>query len=125
MFGLSWAELGFCAVLALIVIGPRDLPKAARAVADVVNYLRNTYAQLAGGIKQLEREVALVESPPNSDGASWKDYLPPDVAALRDSIQPHTDAEITRKQYQELRGAVAKAKADFAADQETKAQGDS
>ena len=34
MFDLGWAELFVIAVVALIVIGPRDLPKTMRIVAS-------------------------------------------------------------------------------------------
>lgn len=42
MFGLSFFEILFLLVMALIVIGPKQLPQVARKVARFINEFRRT-----------------------------------------------------------------------------------
>ena len=40
MFDFAWSEIGVIAAVALILIGPKDLPVAIRAVTDMIKKAR-------------------------------------------------------------------------------------
>ena len=58
MFDLGFSELFLIGVVALIVLGPERLPKAARTVGLLLRRARNTYVNLRSDI---ERELAADE----------------------------------------------------------------
>lgn len=55
MFGLSASEVAFWLLLAVIVIGPTNLPRAARTLRDVLAAFRRTLEDLRAGV---DREVS-------------------------------------------------------------------
>ena len=112
MFGLSSIELLFVGVLALLIIGPRDLPRAIRGAGEVFGRLRRMYQDVIGGVTQLEREIDLTDNP-SPGKPEWLEFLPEEIQTLRDSIQPHGDPEETAEKYRKVRSAVAKAQQDY------------
>lgn len=89
MFDLSWVELGFVGALALLVIGPKDLPKMFKMINQVVTKAKRTINDVKGGFKQLENEIHIVEgtSPKSTD---WKQLLPEDIRNLPEDFIPGT-----------------------------------
>lgn len=65
MLDLGWSETFFVVVLALIVIGPRDLPKVARGIGQALGRARKAYQEVLGSLNTLEREVMLEDSRAN------------------------------------------------------------
>jgi sec-independent protein translocase protein TatB len=61
MFDIGWSELAVIAVVALVVIGPKDLPKALRVVGIWVRKARNISREFQGHIDQMIREAELEE----------------------------------------------------------------
>jgi len=59
MFDIGWQELFLIAVIALIVIGPKDLPRVMRIVMGGVRKVREMARDLQGGIDELAREAEL------------------------------------------------------------------
>jgi sec-independent protein translocase protein TatB len=59
MFGLSWSEIGVILVIALIVIGPKDLPVAIRTVSAGMRKMRGLAAEFRGHVDELMREADL------------------------------------------------------------------
>lgn len=51
MFGLGFSEIIFLAVLALIVIGPKQLPEVARTLGRFLNDLKRNTESLTEDIK--------------------------------------------------------------------------
>lgn len=45
MFNIGFAELILILLIAFLVVGPKDLPKVARAIAKFVRYLRTKWAE--------------------------------------------------------------------------------
>jgi|SRR5262249_12148393 len=62
MLDIGWSEMAIIAVVALVVIGPKDLPKAMRAVAFWVRKGRRLAAEFHSGIDQILREAELEEA---------------------------------------------------------------
>ncbi|HEY8271929.1 MAG TPA: twin-arginine translocase TatA/TatE family subunit [Pseudobdellovibrionaceae bacterium] len=52
MFGLSLTEIVFLAILALIVIGPKQLPEVARTLGRMLNELRRASSSLTNELRQ-------------------------------------------------------------------------
>lgn len=61
MFELSLAELLVIAVAGIIVIGPRDLPKAIRAVLGAWKQFQKMVAEIRRGINELADESGVKE----------------------------------------------------------------
>ncbi|MBI1985783.1 MAG: twin-arginine translocase subunit TatB, partial [Rhodospirillales bacterium] len=59
MFDIGWQELFLIAVVALIVIGPKDLPRVMRTVMRGVRKAREMARDLQGGLDELAREADL------------------------------------------------------------------
>ncbi|MGO4571436.1 Sec-independent protein translocase protein TatB [Microvirga sp. 2TAF3] len=59
MFDMSWGEVMVIGAVALIVIGPKDLPKALRTVGQVTGKLRRMAAEFQGQFNEAMREAEL------------------------------------------------------------------
>ncbi len=67
MFDIAPSELLLLAVVALVVIGPKDLPKAMRVVGQFVGKARGMARQFRSGFDAMVREAELEEME-----AKWK-----------------------------------------------------
>ena len=61
MFDLAWSEIALIGVVALVVIGPKDLPEAIRGVARGITKLRRMASEFQGQADELVREANLDE----------------------------------------------------------------
>ena len=61
MFDLAWSEIALIGVVALVVIGPKDLPEAIRGLARGVQKLRRMASEFQGQADELVREANLEE----------------------------------------------------------------
>ncbi len=61
MFDLAWSEIALIAVVAIVVIGPKDLPDAVRGVARMVKKARQMAGEFRGQADELVREANLHE----------------------------------------------------------------
>jgi sec-independent protein translocase protein TatB len=96
MFGVDTSELVILAVLALIFIGPKDLPQTLRTVGRWVGQVRGMARHFQSGIDAMIREAELEEME-----KKWReenDRIMREYPALLESqkeeaAQPETDAE--------------------------------
>lgn len=84
MFDISWQELFIVAAIVIIVIGPKDLPRALRSVAGWVRKARGLAREFQVGLDEMMREADLddvkkqIESVRNYDiGGDIKKELDP------------------------------------------------
>ncbi len=61
MFDLAWTEIALILLVALIVIGPKDLPHAIRGVADFIKKARRMAAEFQVHVDEMMRESKLDE----------------------------------------------------------------
>src|SRR3954464_3048941 len=61
MFGFDSAEIAIIAVLALIFIGPKELPKVMRTVGYWVGRVRGMARHFTAGLENMVREAELEE----------------------------------------------------------------
>ncbi len=61
MFDFAWSELTIIGVVALVVIGPKDLPKALRAAGQVIRRGRALAREFQNTFEEVVREAELDE----------------------------------------------------------------
>lgn len=61
MFDIGWDEMALVAVIALIVIGPKDLPHVLRAAGHWVRKARSLAGEFQRGVDEMVRETELQE----------------------------------------------------------------
>ena len=59
MFDVGWQELFLIAVVALIVVGPKDLPHVLRGVSRFVTKARSMSREFQNGLAEMAREAEL------------------------------------------------------------------
>lgn len=59
MFDIGWQELFIVAVFAIIVIGPKDLPKAIRSISKMIRKARSMARDLQDSMDDVIREADL------------------------------------------------------------------
>ncbi len=90
MFDIGWSEMAVVALIALIVMGPKELPKAMRSLAKWTQKARSMAREFQSGIDDMVREADLedarkaVESAKSFDiGKSVEETIDP-TGDLRD-----------------------------------------
>lgn len=61
MFDLGWPELMLIMLVALVVIGPKELPNAIRTVMGIVRKLRGAAREFQSGLDDIAKESGLDE----------------------------------------------------------------
>src|SRR3954471_20989413 len=61
MFDFAWSELALIAVVAMIAIGPKDMPAAIRAVTAWIKKARRMAAEFQTHVDEMVREADLSE----------------------------------------------------------------
>jgi len=63
MFNIGFAELLVILLIAFVVVGPKDLPKIARALGRFVKYVRNMIEEVKreSGLDEVEKEMKTME----------------------------------------------------------------
>jgi sec-independent protein translocase protein TatB len=74
MFDFSWTEIALIGGVALIVIGPKDLPKALRTAGVWVRKARSISREFQGTIEQMMREAELDEVKKTIEKATSFDF---------------------------------------------------
>ncbi|HEY1936144.1 MAG TPA: Sec-independent protein translocase protein TatB [Acetobacteraceae bacterium] len=61
MFDFAWSEIGLIAAVALVLIGPKDMPVAIRAVTDMIKKARRMAGEFQTHVDDMLREANLGE----------------------------------------------------------------
>ncbi len=62
MFDLGWAELFVIGLVALIVVGPKELPRVIRSITDVMSHMRGLAREFQSGMADMAREADLEDT---------------------------------------------------------------
>jgi sec-independent protein translocase protein TatB len=92
MFDMSWGEVMVIGAVALIVIGPKDLPKALRTVGNMVSKIRRMAGEFQGQFNEALREAELDDVKRQLQGmndAVSKGFNP--VQTIRDELKGAID----------------------------------
>ncbi len=106
MFDIGSTELLMVAMVALVVIGPKDLPKAMRVVGHWVGKARGFARQMRAGFDDIVRESELAELqkkwaeenarimrefPSTGDAAEMQPLAPPAAPSADEPLLPGLD----------------------------------
>lgn len=61
MFDIGWAEMMFVVIVAVLVIGPKDLPRALATIGKYIRKARSMAREFQSGIDDLAKETELDE----------------------------------------------------------------
>lgn len=70
MFDLSWGEMLVVGVVALVVLGPKELPNALRTVTNLTKQARKLAGEFQSGVNQIVREADLEDARKAAQGLS-------------------------------------------------------
>lgn len=84
MLDLGWSEMAIVAVVALFVIGPRELPRLLRAVGRYAAKVRGMAREFQDGIDEAVREAELDEVRKEIESAGRVDM----GKAIEDAVDP-------------------------------------
>src|SRR3954470_6894772 len=94
LFDIGWPELMLIGVVALVVIGPKDLPRALRVAGYWVRKARTLSREFQSSVEQMVREAELEEMRQNLKKATefdiekeFNETIDPD-GKLAESIRP-------------------------------------
>lgn len=111
MLDLGWAELAFLLILALVVVGPQDLPKLARTLGKLWGKVQRFYRDSLQSINKLETEMDLASQADPRNQPSYYDLLPEHVRQALEQAEPSRDAA----QHQQTQAMYEKAMAEIKA----------
>ena len=61
MFDFAWTEIGLIGVVAMILIGPKDMPVAIKTVSDMIKKARRMAGEFQGHVDEMLRDSSLSE----------------------------------------------------------------
>lgn len=111
MFDIGPSELLLCAVVALVVIGPKDLPRVMRVVGHWVGRARGMARHFRSGIDTMMREAEFEEmqakwAAENKRIMAEHPMLPdPDTAEVASAAAPDVAGERTPDEGRTIHGA--------------------
>ena len=59
MFDIGWDEMLFTAIIAIVVIGPKDLPRALRLAGQWIGKVRRVSGHFRAGVENMIREAEI------------------------------------------------------------------
>lgn len=99
MLDIGWVELSIVAMITIIVVGPKEIPRVLRTVTQVVRKLRGMASEFQSGIDELAREADLDDLKRDIEKTASKDI----AGELEHSIDP--TGEVTES-VREIEAAV-------------------
>lgn len=103
MFGFSWGEIALILAVALIAIGPKDLPIAIRTVTSFIKKARGMAAEFQGHVDEMMREANLSDVKGEIDKLRRFDFK----TAAEQTVDPDGSMRATMKQAAEAAAASA------------------
>jgi len=82
--GLGWMEMAVIALLVLVVIGPKELPRVMRSVAHWVRKARGLAREFQSGVDEMIREAELEDAKKVLDNTRRMDF----DKVVEDTVDP-------------------------------------
>ena len=99
MFDFAWSELLIIIVIAIVVVGPKDLPRMMRVLGRLVGRARAIAGEFRLGLDQLAREAELDDLKKQGEdlskmkpGKFMEDMIDPN-GDLRRKMDPNSKSE--------------------------------
>lgn len=113
MFDIGWVEIAFVGALALVVVGPKELPQFIHGAGRAIARMRRIYRDSLASMQQLEQEIRVASAPPprNQGEPDYYALLPDHVLeTLRNGqAEPLRDAAAHAQREREIAAALAEA----------------
>jgi len=94
MFDLGWSELLVVAIVALIVIGPKELPGVLRGVGYWMGKVRRMASEFQGQFQEAMREAEMADLKKQVDELTDTSFYTPEFDALGDlNAEPEKKTE--------------------------------
>ena len=106
MFDIGWQELFILAVLAIIVIGPKDLPGAIRTITKWIRKARSMARDLQDGLDDVVREADLEDLKKELDSPGGLDIAKKIENAVDPTGELTKDMDLDKDLQEEMSGAV-------------------
>ncbi|GAB6054164.1 hypothetical protein JCM17960_29840 [Magnetospira thiophila] len=103
MFDLGWQEMFLVAVLTLIVVGPKEIPKVLRTVSEVIKKARGLIGEFRTSVGDVIREAELDDIKNQVTAAGHTDLK----GRIEDMIDPQGDVAKKFEMDDKTRQAVA------------------
>ncbi len=116
MFDIGWQELFVLAVLFIIVIGPKDMPGAVRAISKWIRKARSMARDLQDGLDEVVREADLEDLKNEIGGAGGLDLAKKIGEAVDPTGEIAADMDLDKDVYDEMSGALEDLKESTAPD---------
>lgn len=99
MLDIGWPELAIIALITIIVVGPKEIPRVLRTVTQIMRKVRGMASEFQSGIDELAREAELDDLKKDIEKTASRDL----AGDLEQSIDP--TGEVT-KSIRELETSV-------------------
>ena len=73
MLDIGWVELSIIAIITVLVVGPKEIPRVLRTVTQVVRKVRGMASEFQSGIDELAREAELDDLKKDIEKTASKD----------------------------------------------------
>jgi len=93
MFDLSWGEIAVVGVVALVVLGPKELPNALRTITNLTKTARKLASEFQSGVNEIVREADLEDARKLAQGVSKGSIS----KAIEKAVDPTGDLKTTIK----------------------------
>lgn len=93
MFDLSWGEMALVGVVALVVLGPKELPNALRTITNLTKTARKLAGEFQSGVNEIVREADLEDARKVAQGISKSSIS----KAIEKAVDPTGDLKTTIK----------------------------
>ncbi len=112
MFDIGWQEIFLIAVAALIVIGPKDLPRALKTVMGALRKVKGMARDFQGGLDDIVRETELAEMRNEIEAQTGGDIR----KTIENTIDPDGDISRDLDDMRSVEGDLTKAAKGFSDD---------
>ncbi len=106
MFDIGWQELFILAVLAIIVVGPKDLPKAVGTITKWIRKARSMARDLQDGLDEVAREAELDDLKKELDRPGGLDIAKRIEEAVDPTGEITADMDLDKDVYDEMSEAM-------------------
>ena len=84
MLDIGWVELSIIALVTILVVGPKEIPRVLRTVTQVMRKVRSMASEFQSGIDDLAREAELDDLKKGIEKTASKDF----ASELENTIDP-------------------------------------
>jgi len=117
MFDIGWQEIFLIGLVALIVIGPKDLPRALKSIMQMIKKMKGMARDFQGGLDDIVRESDLQDIRKQLEDETGGDFR----RQIEDAIDPTGEVKKDLDELATVESDLNSAARGFQADMESAA----